>query len=97
MEYLREQKVINETIASFSLSEESKRSYVMFGERNASQIKGGLHSLVSFKQINDEWWTLDVERFMYDYEMPKFEGSTDIAQAVIDTGTSLLGVPPDHH
>ena len=29
--------------------------------------------------------------------MPKFEGSTDIAQAVIDTGTSLLGVPPDHH
>lgn len=29
--------------------------------------------------------------------MPKFEGSTDIAQAVVDTGTSLLGVPPEHH
>ncbi len=38
-----------------------------------------------------------MERFLYDYEMPKFEGSTDIAQAVIDTGTSLLGIPPEHH
>lgn len=30
-------------------------------------------------------------------EMPTFQGSTDIAQAVVDTGTSLLGIPPDHH
>jgi hypothetical protein len=94
---MREQKVLNETIACFSLSDENKRSYVTFGERNATQIKGGLKKLVSYKQINDEWWTIDVERFLYDYEMPKFEGSTDIAQAVIDTGTSLLGVPPEHH
>ena len=79
MEFLKEQKIINETIASFSLSEESKRSYVSFGERNSSQIKGGVKSMVSYKQINDEWWTLDVERFLYDLEMPKFEGSTDIA------------------
>jgi len=35
--------------------------------------------MVSYKQVNDEWWTIDVERFLYDYEMPKFEGSTDIA------------------
>lgn len=53
--------------------------------------------MVSYKLVNEEWWTIDVERFLYDYEMPKFEGSTDIAQAVIDTGTSLLGVPPEHH
>jgi len=89
--------VINETIAAFSLSQEGSRSYVTFGERNSSQIHGGVKSLVSFKQINEEWWTIDVEKFMYDYEMPGFEGSTDIAQAVIDTGTSLLGVPPEHH
>lgn len=34
---------------------------------------------------------------MYDYEMPKFAGATDIAQAVIDTGTTLLGIPPAQH
>jgi hypothetical protein len=34
---------------------------------------------------------------MYDFEMPKFEGATDIAQAVIDTGTTLIGIPPDQH
>lgn len=71
--------MINETIAAFSLSQEGQRSYVTFGERNSSQIHGGVKSLVSFKQINEEWWTIDVEKFMYDYEMPGFEGSTDIA------------------
>ena len=79
MQFMRDQKVLNETIACFSLSGEEKRSYVTFGERNSSQIKGGIKKLVSFNQINDEWWTIDVERFLYDYEMPKFEGSTDIA------------------
>ena len=79
MEYMKDQRVINETIAAFSLSPEGQRSYVTFGERNSSQILGGTKSLVSFKQINEEWWTVDVEKFMYDYEMPVFEGSTDIA------------------
>lgn len=53
--------------------------------------------MVQFKQVSEEWWTIDVERFLYDMEMPTFQGSTDIAQAVVDTGTSLLGIPPDHH
>lgn len=59
-----------------------------------SQVKGGLYS---YKLVSQEWWSIDVERFLYDYEMPNFEGSTDIAQAVIDTGTSLLGIPPEHY
>ena len=49
MNYMKHQKVLNETIACFSLSDEGKRSYVTFGERNSSQIKGGLKKLVSFK------------------------------------------------
>jgi hypothetical protein len=36
MQYMKDQRVFNETIAAFSLSEESKRSYVTFGERNSS-------------------------------------------------------------
>lgn len=94
MEYLKEQKIINETIASFSLQEENQRSYISFGERNASQFKGGLYS---YKLVSQEWWSIDVERFLYNYDMPNFEGSTDIAQAVVDTGTSLLGIPPEHY
>ena len=35
--------------------------------------------MVSFKQVAEEWWTIDVERFLYDMEMPTFKGSTDIA------------------
>lgn len=36
MQYLKEYRILNETIAAFSLSEENKRSYVTFGERNSS-------------------------------------------------------------
>jgi hypothetical protein len=36
IQYLKDSKIINQTIASFSLSEEGKRSYVQFGERNSS-------------------------------------------------------------
>jgi hypothetical protein len=47
---MKEQRLLNETIASFSLQDgEKKRSYVTFGERNSSQIKGGRHGMVSYK------------------------------------------------
>jgi hypothetical protein len=49
MQYLKEYRILNETIAAFSLSEENKRSYVTFGERNSSQVKGGLSKMVSYK------------------------------------------------
>lgn len=53
--------------------------------------------LVKQKLVQENYWAIDCQDLMYDYEMPKFAGATDIAQAVIDTGTTLLGIPPDQH
>jgi hypothetical protein len=48
MAHLRKQGIISETIASFSLNEESSKSYVSFGERDPEQYVGPLvkHALV---------------------------------------------------
>lgn len=35
--------------------------------------------LYSYKLVSQDYWALDVERFLYEFDMPKFEGSTDIA------------------
>lgn len=93
--FLRAEGLIKEAIASFSLTAENSRSYVQFGERNMSQVVED--KLSSFELVSNDYWAVDVEHFLYDYDMPKFKGSEDIAGAVIDTGTSLLGIPPEHY
>ena len=68
--YLKEQDLIKEAIASFSLSSQSSRSYVQFGERNMTQAQED--KLMSFELVSNDYWAIDVEHFLYDYDMPKF-------------------------
>lgn len=53
--------------------------------------------MTTHELVQENYWAIDCHGLMYDYEMPKFEGATDIAQAVVDTGTTLIGIPPEQH
>ena len=92
--YMRNAGLIDQSVVSFSLGYDGiDESYVQIGSINHEQYVGDLHS---FPLVNKNWWSLHMHAFMYDEEViasfPKaqYEGK---ALAVIDTGTSLIGIP----
>ena len=95
---LKDNKIIDKAVISFSVA--SNESYALFGDYNVSQVIGGasgLHALKTFAYLPDfvganKNWALEGQNLMYgNVELKSvLEGSFP---AIIDTGSSTLGVP----
>jgi len=96
MENLKASGKIDEAMVSFEIGfyndnhQLAKTSSVMFGGYDTDKFDGELNW---FPLKTNNWWALDMRRFKYgNITMAEFS-FYDEAIAVIDTGTSLLGLP----
>lgn len=84
---------------SFSIS--ANESFAQFGEYNASYVVGnesGLYSLKTYNYLPDfvganKNWALEGQSLLYGKAPLKNGGSEKSFPAIIDTGSSTLGVP----
>ena len=84
---------------SFSIS--ANESFAQFGEYNASYVVGnesGLFSLKTYNYLPDyvganKNWALEGQSLLYDKKPLKNGGGDKSFPAIIDTGSSTLGVP----
>lgn len=97
---LYENQLTMERVISFHLSyqnlyalDQDDQSYATFGGYNKSQIVDG--KLTHFPLVNTAYWSLNLGMMGY--------GNTVLAKwdrgkafAVIDTGTTMIGVPDEH-
>ena len=73
---------------------------MMFGGVNEEQYVGKMHS---HGLQNNKWWAIDMSEFLYNHEsLGRFKNTPKTvtmqefkhnAFAVIDTGTSMTGIP----
>lgn len=96
---LKDNGVIDKAVISFSVAKDS--SYAMFGDWNTSQVVGNETGLFVLKTFNympefvsaNKNWALEGQDLLYGEKSLKniLEKSFP---AIIDTGSSTLGVPP---
>ena len=93
---LKDNGVISQAMISFSVSNQG--SYALFGDFNTSQVVGGLsglHSLKTYAYLPEfaaaqKNWALEGQNMLYGDAMLGPDASFP---AIIDTGSSTLGVP----
>lgn len=101
---LKEKKVIDKAIVSFSTSGPNKEdpSYAIFGGINEAQIVGGINGLKKIQTYayRPEWtnslkqWALEGQNLFYgEEESIKDKEKAQKMPAIIDTGSSNIGVP----
>ena len=96
---LKDNKVIDQAVVTFSTAENG--SYALFGSYNTSEVVGGANGLYSLKTYNympdfvsaNKNWALEGQNLLYDGQSLKNAGEKSFP-AIIDTGSSTLGVPP---
>jgi hypothetical protein len=96
---LKDNKVIDKAVVSFSVA--NSESYALFGDWNASQVVGaekGLHTLKTFNYMPDfvmanKNWALEGQDLLYG-DLPLKNILQKSFPAIVDTGSSTLGVPP---
>lgn len=96
---LKDKGIIDKAMISFSVAK--NESYALFGDYNITQVVGGekgLHTLKTYSYLPDyvganKNWALEGQNLLYGNKELKgvLEGSFP---AIIDTGSSTLGVPP---
>lgn len=95
---LKTSGVIEKAVVSFSVGPEG--AYALFGDYNVSQVvdgANGLHSLKTYGYLPDfvgaaKNWALEGQNLLYG-DTPLLGGSEKGFPAIIDTGSSTLGVP----
>jgi hypothetical protein len=95
---LKDAKVIDKAVVTFSTASEG--SYALFGDYNASLVvdgEKGLHSLKTYNYMPEyvsanKNWALEGQSLLYGED--SMAGSVSSFPAIIDTGSSTLGVPP---
>jgi hypothetical protein len=101
---LKDKGVIEKAIVSFSVSGPNKQdqSYAIFGGINEAQIVGGLGGLKKIQTFayRPEWtnslkqWALEGQNLFYGEEVSvKDKLNAAKMPAIIDTGSSNIGVP----
>lgn len=96
MENLRASGKIDDSMVSFELgfynsnSQLETPSSITFGGYDKSKFSG---DLLWFPLKTNNWWALDMREFSYGTKTIAQFSFYDGAIAVIDTGTSLLGLP----
>lgn len=94
MRRLKEQKLIDRAIVSFSISLKGMKdtSFAIFGGIESKQIAGGKERIQNFKVVNNklDTWALNGTGILY--------GSKDVGgpsfPAIVDTGSSQIALPP---
>ena len=66
---------------------------MIFGGIDHDQFLGDLHQ---FPLVNDRWWGLNFNSLVIGNEIIDL-GRMNEAIAVIDTGTSMIGLPEDYY
>lgn len=94
---LRAAGKIDATIISVDMGwykESNSSSSIEFGGYDESKFEG---NLVWFPLKSNNWWSLDVRQFSYGNESIAKFSFYDNNIAVIDTGSSLLGLPDPYY
>lgn len=97
---LKDHGVIDKAVISFSVAQGG--SYALFGDWNSSQVVGqdsGLHALKTFNYMPEfvsanKNWAVEGQDLRYGGQSLKNASMQQSAPAIIDTGSSTLGVPP---
>ena len=100
---LKNSGMIDNALVSFSISGPNMEdpSYAIFGGINADQIVGGVDGLkkMQTKAYRPDWtnsakqWALDGQTMLYGTEECQQVGGEKTYAAIIDTGSSNIGVP----
>ena len=97
---LKDSGVISKACVTFSVT--NNESYALFGDYNTSQVVDGDKGLVSLKTFGympdfvmaNKNWAVEGQDLFYG-DFPLKDPSLASFPAIIDTGSSTLGVPPN--
>ena len=88
--------MIENAFVSFSIatSDMDDQSYAIFGDYNPDQIVGGNQGLIEFPNFDNELetWAIAGQGLYYNDQLLQREESD--MPAIIDTGSTLLSLPP---
>jgi len=82
-----------------SFSVQGEKSYALFGEMNATQVVGGLHTFKTYGYLPEfmaskKNWALEGLNVLYGSSQLKNLTDLKSFPAIIDTGSSTIGLTP---